>query len=71
MRLDHVVLAVSDWDRSMAFCRDVGGAQVGGAQVVGAQVVGARVVGVHESRTNRPVGALIALEAGVSDGLSP
>jgi catechol 2,3-dioxygenase-like lactoylglutathione lyase family enzyme len=31
VRLDHVVLAVSDGDRSIAFCRDVLGAQVLGA----------------------------------------
>jgi catechol 2,3-dioxygenase-like lactoylglutathione lyase family enzyme len=28
MRLDHVVIAVSDWDRSNAFYRDVIGAEV-------------------------------------------
>ncbi len=28
VRLDHVVIAVSDWDRSIAFYRDVLGAQV-------------------------------------------
>jgi catechol 2,3-dioxygenase-like lactoylglutathione lyase family enzyme len=40
VRLDHVVLAASDWDRSMAFCCDVLGVQVGGAQVVGATGAG-------------------------------
>lgn len=30
VRLDHVVIAVSDWDRSIRFYRDVMGAQVAG-----------------------------------------
>jgi catechol 2,3-dioxygenase-like lactoylglutathione lyase family enzyme len=30
VRLDHVVIAVSDWERSIAFYRDVVGAQVVG-----------------------------------------
>jgi catechol 2,3-dioxygenase-like lactoylglutathione lyase family enzyme len=28
LRLDHTVIAVSDWDRSIAFYRDVLGAEV-------------------------------------------
>jgi catechol 2,3-dioxygenase-like lactoylglutathione lyase family enzyme len=61
-RLDHVVIGVSDWERSNAFYRDVLGAEVVplGANRV-AYAIGEQRLNVHGPGTD--VGGLVAREA--------
>ena len=67
-RLDHSVIAVSDWDRSNAFYRDIVGAEildVGGGRL--AYRVGDTQLNVHGPGVD--VGSLVArLPVGPGDG---
>jgi catechol 2,3-dioxygenase-like lactoylglutathione lyase family enzyme len=67
MRLDHVVIAVSDFDRSNAFYRDVLGAQIVEIDGRVAYRIGEQQLNVHGPGTRPAMVARIPVVPGNSD----
>jgi catechol 2,3-dioxygenase-like lactoylglutathione lyase family enzyme len=67
VRLDHVVIAVSDFARSGAFYRDVLGAEIVEAEGRVAYRVGSQQLNVHGPGTRPAMVARIPVAAGNSD----
>jgi ribonuclease HI/catechol 2,3-dioxygenase-like lactoylglutathione lyase family enzyme len=67
LRLDHVVIAVSDWDRSNTFYRDVLGAQVVAREDGYAYRFGDQQLNVHGPDTAASIVAREAVRPGNSD----
>jgi catechol 2,3-dioxygenase-like lactoylglutathione lyase family enzyme len=66
-RLDHCVIAVTDWERSNRFYRDVLGAELVAREVGWAYRFGAQQLNVHGPGVTAAQVARIAVRAGNSD----